>query len=122
VAYIFLPEHDPRREQMRERTAEFKAGDKVKYRGMVMPAEVLSGPHKTPGNPRYLISKADGNVTLAYAAHLERVVPRIDQVAELLASIIYTRPFAALDARTQLRLAHTANRVLTIADETKGQA
>jgi hypothetical protein len=107
---------------MRERATEFKAGDKVKYRGMVMPAEVLSGPHKTPGNPRYLISKADGNVTLAYAAHLERVVPRIDQVAEVLSRGVYARSFGSLDLRTQLRLAQVARNAIEIADETKGQA
>jgi hypothetical protein len=102
--------------------AEFKAGDKVKYRDMVMPAEVLSGPHKTPGNPRYLVRKADGNVTLAYLSEFERIVPRLDRIAGTLAMTLYGLPYTALNQRDQLRVAHVAGNVLRIADETKGQA
>jgi hypothetical protein len=102
--------------------ADFKAGDKVKYRDMVMPAEVLSGPHKTPGNPRYLVRKADGNVTLAYLSEFERIVPRLDRIAGTLAVTLYGRSYATLNTRDQVRIAAVAANVLRIADETKGQA
>jgi hypothetical protein len=117
VAFIFLPERDSRREQV----SEFKTGDKVKYRGMVMPGEILSGPHRAPAGTRYLVRKADGNVTLAYVTHLERIIPRIDQVAERLAVGVYARQFGSLDIRTQMRLVQVARAAIEIADETRGQ-
>jgi hypothetical protein len=101
--------------------AEFKTGDKVKYSGMVMPAEILSGPHKTPGQPRYLIRKADGNVTLAYVTQLERIIPRLDRVAGTLAVTLYGRSYVSLNTRDQVRIAAVAANVLRIADETEGE-
>jgi hypothetical protein len=118
MTFIFTPERDPRREQM----AEFKAGDKVTYRGMSMPAEVLSGPHRTTGaRKRYLITKADGNVSLVPDTDLERVVPRLDQVAGTLAMHLFGRSFMSLDTPRKMQVAHAAQRVLDIADRTKGQ-
>jgi hypothetical protein len=118
MAFIFTPEHDARRENV----AAFKAGDKVKYRGMVMPAEVLSGPHQSNGRNRYLITKADGNVSLVPVTDLERVVTRIDQVAGTLSMVLYGRSFVSLPRDTQLQVAQAAARAIAIADSTKGQA
>jgi hypothetical protein len=117
MTFIFTPERDPRREM-----AEYKAGDKVKYSNMTMPAEVLSGPHKSPNSERYLIRKADGNVSLVPASAIERIVPRVDQVAGTMAMVLFRRPFNSLDAITQLRVAQAAARALAIADDTRGQA
>jgi hypothetical protein len=107
---------------MRERATEFKAGDKVKYRGMVMPAEVLSGPHKSNSRNRYLINKADGNVSLVPVTDIERIVPRLDRIAGTLAVTLYGRSYVSLNTRDQVRIAAVAANVLRIADETKGQA
>jgi hypothetical protein len=118
MAFVFIPERDPRREQM----AEIKAGSKVRYRGMAMPAEVLSGPHKSPGATRYLIRKADGNVSLVPVGDLERIVPRIDQVAGTMAMNLFGVPFNSLNMRDQLKVAHAAASALNIADKTRGEA
>lgn len=118
MAFIFEPERDPRREQM----AEFKAGTKVKYSNMTMPAEVLSGPHKSAGRDRYLIRKADGNVSLVPVTAIERVVPRVDQVAGTLAMALTGVPFAVLNLRDQIKFGNAAARVIDIADRTRGQA
>lgn len=118
MAFIFTPERDPRRDNM----AEFNAGSKVKYRGMEMPAEVLSGPHKSPGATRYLIRKADGNVSLVPEGDISRIVPRLDQVAGTLAMMLYGRSFVTLDAMAQRKVARTAYSVVDIADRTRGEA
>lgn len=103
--------------------AEHKTGDKVRYRDMTMPAEVLSGPHKTTGERlRYLIRKADGNVSLVVDTDLTKIVPRLDQVAGTLAMQIYGRPFVALEKWAQVKVARTALQVLDIADRTHDQA
>lgn len=117
MAFIFEPERDPRREQM----AEHKAGDKVKYRGMAMPAEVISGPHKSPNCDRYLIRKADGNVSLVPVSALERIVPRLDQMAGSLAMYLFGVPFNSLSWRDQGKVAQAAAKMLVIADKTRGQ-
>jgi hypothetical protein len=102
--------------------AEFNAGTKVKYRGMVELAEVLSGPHKTTGTrERYLIRKADGNVSLVPDNDIERIVPRRDQVAGTLAMHIYGRAYMTLDSTRRIQLARAAVTVLDIADRTHGQ-
>jgi hypothetical protein len=118
MTFIFTPERDPRRDNV----AAFKTGDKVKYRGMVMPAEILSGPHPSNGRNRYLINKADGNVSLVPVTDLERVVPRLDQVAGTLAMVLYGRSFVSLPRNTQFQVAQAAARAISIADSTKGQA
>jgi hypothetical protein len=102
--------------------AEFRVGDKVTYRNMTMPAEILSGPHKSPGRDRYLVRKADGNVSLVSVTVLERVFPRVEQMAGTLAVVLYGRTFAMLDPHTKLKLAEAARRTLLIADKTRGQA
>jgi hypothetical protein len=118
VAFIFLPERDNRREQV----SEFKTGDRVKYRGMAMPAEILSGPHSSPGAPRWLVRKADGHVTLVPTAYLTRIVPRLDRVAGTLAMTMHGRPFVSLNMRDRVHVAAVAANVLRIADETQGEA
>jgi hypothetical protein len=121
MAFIFTPEQDPRREGLTP-MSEFKAGSKVRYRGMEMPAEVISGPHKSPGRDRYLIRKADGNVSLVPTRDLERIVSRLDRVAGMLAVQLYGRPYASLDLQRRMTVAHAAAKVLHIADTTRGQA
>jgi hypothetical protein len=118
MTFIFTPERDPRREQM---ATEFNAGDKVRYRDMSMPAEILSGPHKSPVHDRYLIRKADGNVSLVRVKDLERIVPRLDQVAGTLAMNLYGRSYMSLDIQRRMQIARAAAHVLDIADRTKGQ-
>jgi hypothetical protein len=101
----------------------FEAGTKVQYSGMVMPAEVLSGPHKTTGNrARYLIRKADGNVSLVFATELRRARTRVEKMAESLSITQFGRPFYSLDRMSQSRLRGVAVRALEIADESRGQA
>jgi hypothetical protein len=116
MAFIFTDAGDPRRREM-----VLKAGDKVKYDRMVMPAEVLSGPHKSPGHDRYLIRKADGNVTLASVSQLERIVPRVDLVAGTIAMNVYGRSFTSLTSSQKLAVTRLARTVLTIADTNRGE-
>lgn len=59
----------------------FKAEQRVSYKGMQMPAKVISGPHKSPGAGRYLIEKADGHVTLAREAELTALPSRREKLA-----------------------------------------
>lgn len=101
---------------------EFKTGTKVRYRNMSEPAEVLSGPHPSPGRTRYLIRKADGNVSLVSEADIERAIPRLDQVAGTLAIGLYGLPFMSLDVARKTRIAQAAARAIQIADRTKGQS
>lgn len=115
MAFVFTPE---RREQM----ADFAPGSKVRYRDMAMPAEVLSGPHKSPARDRYLIRKADGNVSLVPVTDIERVIPRVDQVAHSLAVNLYARQLGMLDVHIRMALLQAATRVLAVADDTRGQA
>jgi hypothetical protein len=119
MAFIFTPERDPRRDNV----AEFIAGAKVRYTGMADPAEVLSGPHKTTGTrQRYLIRKADGNVSLVPVTDLERIVPRLDQVAGTMAMNLFGLPFTSLTYADRIKVARAATNALRIADSTHGQA
>jgi hypothetical protein len=88
---------------------------------MAMPAEVLSGPHKSPGHDRYLVRKADGNVTLASVTQLERIVPRLDKVAGTIAMNVYGRAFTTLTPAQKIAVSRLAATVLTIADTTRGE-
>jgi hypothetical protein len=100
----------------------FRAGDKVKYRHMSMPGEILSGPHKSPGVDRWLIRKADGNVSLVPARELERIPSREEQMANQLSVILFGTQFGALDARMRLSVTRAATRALALADDTREQA
>ena len=100
----------------------FKPGDKVKYRNMTMPAEILSGPHRSPGRERFLIRKADGNVSLVPRTDIERVTPRLDKVADTLARTIYNRPLETLGSGYQHTLRNAASAVIRTADMTRGEA
>lgn len=62
----------------------YAAGQKVAYKGMEMPAKVISGPRKSNGAPRWLIEKADGNITLAPEQMLTALPELRDKVAEAL--------------------------------------
>jgi hypothetical protein len=62
--------------------AEFKVGQEVKFKDMAEPATILSGPHSAYGTDRWLIRKADGNVTLARENGLSGIADRREIVAE----------------------------------------
>lgn len=117
MAFIFDQSRDPRGETV----VEFQEGSKVKYRDMVMPAVVLSGPHPSNGRDRYLIRKADGNVSLVPVTTLEQIVTRVDQVARMVASMMFGRSYEALHPREQIQVGRVASRLLHIADDTRGQ-
>ncbi|MEU5149752.1 hypothetical protein AB0G42_21545 [Streptomyces yangpuensis] len=101
--------------------AEFQVGQQVSYRGMRMPAEIVSGPHRSPGRPRYLIEKADGNVSLVSEVDLTRVVSRLDRVAEAIAENVHGRPYRTLPLISRGRIALAAQKAIDIADSTRGQ-
>lgn len=115
MAFIFDAERDPRGEIV----SGINVGDKVKVRGMAMPGEILSGPHKSPSGNRWLVTKADGNVTLLREAEFTRIVPREDQVSDVMARMVYGLSYASLNMRQKVGIAVTARRVLAIADETR---
>jgi hypothetical protein len=98
MTFIFSPEFDPRRE---ETTMPFAAGDTVDYRGMAHPAEVISGPHKSPGQDRYLIRKADGNVSLVPVKELTRHLSREEKAAIAIYRGVTGRNFVLADASTR---------------------
>jgi hypothetical protein len=68
----------------------FKKDQQVRYSRMDKPATVISGPHKTPGVwQRYLIEKADGNVSLVPASELSELDGRAEEVAALMWGVIH---------------------------------
>lgn len=99
----------------------FEAGSKVAYRGMAMPAEILSGPHRSPGCSRYLIKKADGNVSLVSETELTRITPRKDQVANVIAVALYGRGIQTLHLSQRYAIADAAMKAIIVADQTRGK-
>lgn len=65
----------------------FTEGQKVSYAGMAMPATIISGPHPSPGADRYLIRKADENVSLVKAGELSELLSRREVVARAINSV-----------------------------------
>jgi hypothetical protein len=118
MTFIFNLEVGARREHM----SDLIPGTKVKYRNMSMPAEVMSGPHQSPGRSRYLIRKADGNVSLVPVTDIEAVIPRAERVAGTLAVAIYGRPFTSLGGGYQRSLLSAATAAIRVADMTRGEA
>jgi hypothetical protein len=59
----------------------YAEGDRVSYKGMQMPATIISGPHPTHGADRWLIRKADDTVTLARETELSAVLSQREKVA-----------------------------------------
>lgn len=77
----------------------FKAEQKVFYTGMRMPATIVSGPYPASGGAqRWLITKADGNVTLARETQLSAVQTRRDIVAERYHVARHGRPMTTTTA------------------------
>jgi hypothetical protein len=60
-------------------------------------------------------------VSLVPATDLDRIVPRLDQVAGTLAMTLFGRSFMSLDTPRKMQVAQAAARVLNIADTTRGQ-
>ncbi|MEU0245153.1 hypothetical protein ABZ192_12610 [Streptomyces sp. NPDC006235] len=61
--------------------SHYAEGDKVSYKGMEMPATVISGPYPTHGAARWLICKADNTVTLARESELAPIRDQRERVA-----------------------------------------
>ena len=64
--------------------ATFKAGQKVAFKGMAMPATIISGPHPTHGAERWLIRKADETVSLVRERELTPILTRTEAAAKSL--------------------------------------
>lgn len=90
MAFVFTPEGTQDKGE-----SMFKAEQQVKYRGMAMPATIISGPHKSPGTHRYLIKKADGFVSLTPEGDLTALDDRREKVADIIYRTspgFFTRP------------------------------
>ncbi|MFI8830565.1 hypothetical protein ACIGPN_06005 [Streptomyces afghaniensis] len=61
--------------------ATYDENQQVTFKGNVMPATIISGPHKTYGADRWLIRKADGAVTLARGSELSAVRSQREEIA-----------------------------------------
>lgn len=96
----------------------FEANQKVKYSGMVMPATILSGPHASPGADRYLIEKADGNVSLVKFGELTAILSRRETVARML----HGGRWDVLSPATKATYLRTADRVLAALDDMPAEA
>ena len=114
MTFIFSPEFDPRREGT---TLPYIAGQKVKYFRMSQPAEVISGPHKSPGQDRYLIRKADGNVSLVPVKELSPYLSREDKAAVAIYRGVTGRNFVLADPSTQRSFRLIAKAVLIAVED-----
>jgi hypothetical protein len=85
--------------------SHYAEGDKVSYKGMEMPAEIISGPHPTHGAWRWLIRKADNTVTLARESELSPVDDRRERAAEAAyhAASYHSRSVSWSDAAATIR-------------------
>lgn len=62
----------------------YAAGQQVAYAKMDKPATIISGPHTSFAKDRYLITKADGNVSLVPSAELSPITTQREKVASAL--------------------------------------
>lgn len=93
--------------------AKFTVGQRVSVRGMEMPGEITSGPHKTVGAvPRWLVTKADGNVSLLRETELSAVRTPAEVAADIIARKVYMVPIGDLVAGSQHKCRDAANAVL----------
>ncbi|MGW2591678.1 hypothetical protein ACWCXC_15635 [Streptomyces sp. NPDC001515] len=92
----------------------FKAEEKVKYARMAMPATILSGPHNSPGHDRYLIRKADGNVSLVKFTELSPLAPEDPRVEVLTRALMVSYEIASESMRESFRV--KAKRLLATID------
>ncbi|MFE3409432.1 hypothetical protein ACFXMT_14180 [Streptomyces mirabilis] len=95
----------------------FAAEQKVKYKGMVMPATIISGPHQSTGADRYLIRKADGNVSLAPVGMLTALLSRRETVARIMYSRANSRAWESTSEPVRRSYLRTADEILTALDE-----
>lgn len=98
----------------------YAEGDSVNYKGMTMPATIISGPHKTHGAQRWLIRKADDTVTLARETELSAIKDRRTLVAEaLFASLAdsgHWKSFDSLTSYAKSRYFSAADKVMAALD------
>lgn len=96
--------------------AAFKADQKVKYDGMSMPATIISGPHATHGEDRWLIRKADNKVSLVKQSALSVFADRREIVAEAIFKRLVGGRWAVASAITRSRYLSAAGDVLAALD------
>jgi len=96
----------------------FKAEQSVQVKGMTMPGTIVSGPHSSPGADRWLVRKADGNVSLMKAAELTAMDARREIVASTLyARISGHRSWDSISASTRESYLRIADGILTALDK-----
>ena len=71
---------------------DFKAGQKVTVAGMRDPGEIISGPHAGFAADRWLVRKADGNVSLLPAKFLAPQDDKRGRYADIISVAIYGTP------------------------------
>ncbi|WP_030737250.1 hypothetical protein [Streptomyces sp. NRRL S-31] len=95
----------------------FQAGDKVKYAKMRDAAEILSGPHASQGGAdRYLIEKADGNVSLVKVTELSELDGRREVVAAAIHQALYLRSLSKASRVSRSRVIELADAALAALD------
>lgn len=92
----------------------FTAGQAVNYRGMAMPATIISGPHRSPGAVRYLIEKADGNVSLVKAGELSVELSRREKIARAAYSAASAGEWERTNATARLCYLNIADAIIAL--------
>lgn len=117
MAFIFTSDGDPRGDSMAD---TYTTGESVTFAGHVMPATILSGPHKThgTGQRRWLIRKADDMVSLVRESELRKRLTRQEVVARALFKSLSVRAvdWALVPAPSQRTYLNTADAVLRVLD------
>jgi hypothetical protein len=94
----------------------FTEGQKVSYKGMSVPATIISGPHASPGADRYLIRKADENVSLVKEGELSVALSRREVVARAICSVERPYGWLSLSIEGKCKLFRKADAVLAALD------
>ncbi|MFJ4960969.1 hypothetical protein ACIP6P_00620 [Streptomyces sp. NPDC088729] len=98
----------------------FKADETVTVKGMTMPGTILSGPHKSPGADRWLVRKADGNVSLMKGVDITAMDARRETVARsLYAQMSGISTWTSLTLSMQESYLRIADGILGALDKTK---
>ncbi|MBA9050801.1 MULTISPECIES: hypothetical protein [Streptomyces] len=79
-------------------------------------AEVMSGPHPSPGVDRYLIKKADGNVSLVKVSEISEIDSRRDMLAEAAHKAVYFRSLTTGSAYSVEKSYRIADAVIAALD------
>lgn len=96
----------------------YNAGDKVKYAKMRDAAEILSGPHASQGGvDRYLIKKADGNISLVKVTELSERDTRRDDLIEAVHKALYYRSTLTASEHSRSKTNRVVDAVLAVLGE-----